>query len=79
MNVHRMRWFSYSYIAIQLYQITLYWIGEQAALTQISLPGYELVGDTLIETDWISMIVIILFTEIFAMGTKIKEEQDLTI
>lgn len=79
MNVHRMRWFSYSYIAIQLYQITLYWIGEQAALTQISLPGYELVGDTLIETDWISMIVIILFTEILAMGTKIKEEQDLTI
>ena len=79
MNVHRMRWFSYSYIAIQLYQITLYWIGEQAALTQISLPGYELIGDTLIETDWISMIVIILFTEIFAMGTKIKEEQDLTI
>ena len=78
-NVHRIRWFSYSYIAIQLYQIALYWIGEQAALSQIHLPGYELVGDTLIEADWISMILIILFTEIFAMGTKIKEEQDLTI
>ena len=59
--------------------IVQYWLGEQAALTQISLPGYALISDTLIETDWISMIVIILFTEIFAMGTKIKEEQDLTI
>ena len=78
-NVHCMRWFSYSYIALQLHMTIQYWLGEQAALTQINLPGYELVGDTLIETDWISMIVIILFTEIFAMGTKIKEEQDLTI
>lgn len=78
-NVHCIRWFSYSYIAAQLYEIALHWIGEQAALAQISMPGYELVGDTLIEADWISMIVMILFTEIFAMGTKIKEEQDLTI
>ena len=79
MNVHRMRWFSYSYIALQLHMTIQYWLGEQAALAQISLPGYALISDTLIETDWISMIVIILFTEIFAMGTKIKEEQDLTI
>ena len=78
-NVHCIRWFSYSYIALQLHMIFQYWLGEQAALTQISLPGYALISDTLIETDWISMIVIILFTEIFAMGTKIKEEQDLTI
>ena len=74
-----MRWFSYSYIALQLHMTIQYWLGEQAALAQISLPGYALISDTLIETDWISMIVIILFTEIFAMGTKIKEEQDLTI
>ena len=78
-NVHCMRWFSYSYIALQLHMTIQYWLGEQAALAQISLPGYALISDTLIETDWISMIVIILFTEIFAMGTKIKEEQDLTI
>ena len=78
-NVHGMRWFSYSYIALQLHMTIQYWLGEQAALAQISLPGYALISDTLIETDWISMIVIILFTEIFAMGTKIKEEQDLTI
>ena len=78
-NVHCMRWFTYSYVSIQLYHIALYWISEQAALAQISLPGYELVGDTLIKADWISMIIIILFAEIFAVGTKIKEEQDLTI
>ena len=78
-NVHCMRWFSYSYIALQLHMTIQYWLGEQAALAQISLPEYALISDTLIETDWISMIVIILFTEIFAMGTKIKEEQDLTI
>ena len=78
-NVHCMRWFSYSYIALQLHMTIQYWLGEQAALAQISLPGYALISDTLIETDWISMIVIILFTEIFALGTKIKEEQDLTI
>ena len=29
--------------------------------------------------DWISLVVIVLFTEIFAVGVKMKEEQDLTI
>ena len=78
-NVHRIHWFSYSYIVLQLHLITIHWLGEQAALAQINLPGYELISDTLIEADWISMILIIHFTENFAIGTKIKEEQDLTI
>lgn len=26
--------------------------------------------------DWISLVVIVLFTEIFAVGVKMKEEQD---
>ena len=57
----------------------MFWLSERAALTQISFPGYELIPNALTEDNWVPMVVIILFTEIFAIGTKIKEEQDLTI
>lgn len=78
-NVYRIRWFAYSYIGGEFLMTLTSWLKEQAAVAQISLPGYELISNALTEADWISMIVIILFTEIFAVGTKIKEEQDLTI
>jgi hypothetical protein len=38
---------------------------------------YEVVASH--DTDFTSLVIIILFTEIFAAGVKIKEEQDLTI
>ena len=44
----------------------------------VSLPGYEIKGFSMSE-DWVSLVVIVLFTEIFAVGVKMKEEQDLTI
>lgn len=78
-NVHRIRWFAYSFVGGEFLMTLLFWLKEQAAVAQISLPGYEVVSNALIEADWISMIIIILFAEIFAVGTKIKEEQDLTI
>ena len=78
-NVHRIRWFAYSFVGGEFLMTLLFWLKEQAAVAQISLPGYEVVSNVLIEADWISMIIIILFAEIFAVGTKIKEEQDLTI
>ena len=78
-NVHRIRWFVYSVFTTQLVVAIINWLAEQAAIAQINLPGYEVVSNALMEIDWISMIVTILLTEIFAIGTKIKEEQDLTI
>lgn len=78
-NVHRIRWFAYSFVGGEFLMTLTSWLKEQAAVAQISLPGYEVVSNALIEADWISMIIIILFAEIFAVGTKIKEEQDLTI
>ena len=79
MNVHRIRWLVYSLFATQLIVALINWLAEQAAIAQINLPGYEIVSNAFMEIDWISMIVTILLTEIFAIGTKIKEEQDLTI
>ena len=78
-NVHRIRWFVYSAITTQLILVLMEWLREQAAIAQINLPGYEIISNALTNFDWISMIVTILLTEIFAIGTKIKEEQDLTI
>lgn len=78
-NVHRIRWFSYSYVAGYILMTFLTWLSERTAIAQISLPGYEFIPTALADADWISMVVIILFAEIFAVGTKIKEEQDLTI
>lgn len=78
-NVHRIRWFAYSYVGGELLMALIFWLKDKATIAQISLPGHEVISNALIEADWISMIVIILFTEIFSVGTKIKEEQDLTI
>lgn len=52
---------------------------EQSALQQINIPGYTVDGITSLGIDWGTLAVMILLTEIFAVGVKLKEEQDLTI
>ena len=71
-NVVRMRVFTYSLLAFSILNALMEW------LKQVSLPGYEIKGFSMSE-DWVSLVVIVLFTEIFAVGVKMKEEQDLTI
>ena len=52
---------------------------RKAAMNQISIPGYKIISYVGYSPDWVAIILPILFAEIFAIGVKMKEEQDLTI
>lgn len=54
------------------------WAIYEYMASQVVLEGYKVVGYTL-EYPWFSYLLLALFTEIFAVGVKLKEEQDLTI
>ncbi|RGN34293.1 DUF2975 domain-containing protein [Bacteroides oleiciplenus] len=77
-NVVRMRVFTYSLLAFSILNALMEWLNYIEVVKQVSLPGYEIKGFSMSE-DWVSLVVIVLFTEIFAVGVKMKEEQDLTI
>ena len=47
-------------------------------VSQIHLAGYEIESYWL-KYPWFYFLILALFTEIFAIGVKIKEEQDLTV
>lgn len=78
-NIWRLRWFTYILVTAQLGLAISEWAIGRAAMQQISLPGYEILNPSSYTTSPTLLIVIVLFTEIFAVGVKIKEEQDLTI
>ena len=77
-NVRRMRFFAYSLLAgcawLEMYR----WFSYLAATGCVNIPGYEVAYNGL-KYSWLSYILLAMFTEIFAVGVKIKEEQDLTI
>ena len=77
-NVRRMRFFAYPVMAaafvLELYQWMLY----DYMASQVMLEGYRVANYTL-EYPLFCYIMLALFTEIFAVGVKLKEEQDLTI
>ena len=76
-NVARLRVFTYSFAALYGLMTLHDWLNHLEAVKQVALLGYEVVASH--DTDFTSLVIIILFTEIFAAGVKIKEEQDLTI
>lgn len=77
-NVLRMRIFIYSGLLMGLImEVSQYFIYQEWA-SQIVLNGYE-VTDYNLKYPWLAYLTLALFTEIFAAGVKIKEEQDLTI
>lgn len=78
-NIWWLRWFTYSYTGFCAILGLLNLMLEQSALQQINIPGYTVDGITSLEIDWGTLAVMILLTEIFAVGVKLKEEQDLTI
>ena len=78
-NIRWLRWIAYGQLAVTSLSFLLDWSIEQAVLAQVSLPGYQVTGVTLIPLQWESVILIVLLTEIFATAVKIKEENDLTI
>lgn len=78
-NVLRLRWFAYASASVEILVTIGEWFTKSAAVNQISLPGYEIVSYASYSPDWVAVILPILFAEIFAIGVKMKEEQDLTI
>ena len=77
-NVRRMRFFVYGAMSATLIVELERWLAYRNAVEHVLLPGYELVYSGL-KYDWLFFLLLALFTEIFAVGVKIKEEQDLTI
>lgn len=78
-NVLHLRWYAYTSAGLKILVAIQEWFTGSAAMNQISLPGYEIISYAGYSPDWVAMIIPILFAEIFAIGVKIKEEQDLTI
>lgn len=77
-NVSRMRYFVYSLLVFGILMELHQWILYQSVAPQITLEGYEVASYSLTGA-WFGYIMLALFTEIFAVGVKLKEEQDLTI
>ena len=77
-NVNRMHLFVYSIILLGICMETYEYLLHKDAVSQIQFSGYELTSYAL-TFSWFSYLILALFTEIFAVGVKMKEEQDLTI
>lgn len=77
-NVNRMHLFVYSIILLGICMETYEYLLHKDAVSQIQFSGYKLTSYAL-TFSWFSYLILALFTEIFAVGVKMKEEQDLTI
>ena len=78
-NVWRIRFFVYSYTAIIVSMELFAWIAGSAAIAQTQIPGYQIIDHAEASPSWIPVIMMIILAECFAIGVKMKEEQDLTI
>ena len=78
-NVWRIRFFVYSYTAIIVSMELFAWIAGSAALAQTHIPGYQIIDHAEASPAWLPVIMMIILAECFAIGVKMKEEQDLTI
>ena len=78
-NVYWIRWFAYVNAGIYLGLMFFEWLLERDAMSQLSIPGYQVVGIEHTVYDFSSFFVIVLLAEVYAVAVRIKEEQDLTI
>ena len=78
-NVWRIRFFVYSYTAIVISMELSAWIAGNAAVAQTQIPGYQIIDHAEASPAWLPVIMMIILAECFAIGVKMKEEQDLTI
>ena len=78
-NVWRIRFLVYSYTAIVISMELFAWIAGSAAISQTQIPGYQIIDHAEASPSWIPVIMMIILAECFAIGVKMKEEQDLTI
>ena len=77
-NVFRMRVFIYTIILMGILLELKRYCQYCDVVSQIHLAGYEIESYWL-KYPWFYFLILALFTEIFAIGVKIKEEQDLTV
>ena len=78
-NVWRIRFLVYSYTAIVISMEFFAWIAGSSAIAQTQIPGYQIIDHAEASPSWIPVIMMIILAECFAIGVKMKEEQDLTI
>ena len=78
-NVWRIRFLVYSYTAIVISMDLFAWIAVGSAIAQTQIPGYQIIDHAEASPSWIPVIMMIILAECFAIGVKMKEEQDLTI
>lgn len=78
LNVRRMRFFVYSVLLLGAGFEVWRWLSYVEASQRLTLTGYEVVYEGL-QFGWLAYVLLALFTELFAAGVKMKEEQDLTI
>ena len=72
-NVLRLRWFAYTSASLKILTTIGEWLTGNAAMNQISIPGYKIISYVGYSPDWVAIILPILFAEIFAIGVKMKE------
>ena len=78
-NVWRIRFLVYSYTAIVISMELFAWIAGGSAIAQTQIPGYQIIDHAEASPSWIPVIMMIILAECFAIGVKMKEEQELTI
>ena len=77
-NVRRMRFFAYPVMAATFVMELQQWLLYDYMASQVMLEGYQ-VANYAQHSSIFCYAMLALFTEIFAAGVKLKEEQDLTI
>ena len=78
-NVWRIRFFVYSYTFVIICIELFGWVAGDAAVAQTQIPGYQIIHHAEQSPAWLPVIMMIILAECFAIGVKMKEEQDLTI
>lgn len=78
-NAKRMRLFVYGWILLGLWMEIEHYAEYQHVVSQLQLGDGYAVAPYVFIFPWFSNLLLALFTEIFAAGVKMKEEQDLTI
>lgn len=77
-NVFRMRCFAYGLMLISFCMDADAWLLYRQAASLVQPAGYEVLSYSL-KGEWMFYLVLALLTEIFAVGVKLKKEQELTI
>lgn len=77
-NVWRMRFFIYSVLFASLCLELEQWMSYSEVAASLQFDGYQ-VAPYHPRYSWMFLMLLALFTEIFAVGVEMKEEQDLTV